>query len=60
MRHRPCPAGLHHRNPSPRRFATSRTALDLDDELVAAAMRLYGTRTKAAAVRAAMEDAVKR
>ncbi|RKN06287.1 type II toxin-antitoxin system VapB family antitoxin [Streptomyces radicis] len=38
----------------------SRTIIDLDDEIVAEAMRLYGTRTKAAAVRAAMEDAVKR
>jgi Arc/MetJ family transcription regulator len=38
----------------------SRTVIDLDDEIVAAAMRLYGTKTKAAAVRAAMEEAVKR
>ncbi|GAA3374360.1 hypothetical protein GCM10020367_37960 [Streptomyces sannanensis] len=38
----------------------SRTVIDLDDEIVAQAMRLYGVTTKAAAVRAAMEDAVKR
>ncbi len=38
----------------------SRTVIDLDDEVVEEAMRLYGVRTKAAAVRAAMEDAVKR
>lgn len=38
----------------------SRTVIDLDDEVVEQAMRLYGTKTKAAAVRAAMEDAVKR
>ncbi|GAA4973270.1 hypothetical protein GCM10023205_44660 [Yinghuangia aomiensis] len=38
----------------------SRTVIDLDDEIVAAAMRLYGTKTKAAAVRAAMEEAVKK
>ncbi|MFC1417659.1 type II toxin-antitoxin system VapB family antitoxin [Streptacidiphilus cavernicola] len=38
----------------------SRTVIDLDDEMVEEAMRLYNVRTKAAAVRAAMEDAVKR
>ncbi|NUU20294.1 MAG: type II toxin-antitoxin system VapB family antitoxin [Streptomycetaceae bacterium] len=38
----------------------TRTVIDLDDEIVAAAMRLYGTKTKAAAVRAAMEEAVKK
>ncbi|ONK11103.1 type II toxin-antitoxin system VapB family antitoxin [Streptomyces sp. MP131-18] len=38
----------------------SRTVIDLDDEIVEEAMRLYGARTKAAAVRAAMEDAVQR
>ncbi|MDT0341990.1 type II toxin-antitoxin system VapB family antitoxin [Streptomyces litchfieldiae] len=38
----------------------SRTVIDLDDEIVEEAMRLYGAKTKAAAVRAAMEDAVKR
>jgi Arc/MetJ family transcription regulator len=38
----------------------TRIAIDLDDELIEQAMRIYGTRTKAAAVRAAMEDAVKR
>ncbi|MER6994677.1 type II toxin-antitoxin system VapB family antitoxin [Streptomyces sp. NPDC000410] len=38
----------------------SRTVIDLDDEIVAEAMHLYGTTTKAAAVRAAVEYAVKR
>ncbi|MFE4174672.1 type II toxin-antitoxin system VapB family antitoxin [Streptomyces sp. NPDC056909] len=38
----------------------SRTVIDLDDEIVEEAMRLYGAKTKAAAVRAAMEDAVRR
>ncbi|MFE9886435.1 type II toxin-antitoxin system VapB family antitoxin [Streptomyces scopuliridis] len=38
----------------------SRTVIDLDDEIVEEAMRLYDAKTKAAAVRAAMEDAVKR
>ncbi|SEQ52050.1 type II toxin-antitoxin system VapB family antitoxin [Streptomyces radiopugnans] len=38
----------------------SRTVIDLDDGTVAEAIRLYGITTKAAAVRAAMEDAVKR
>lgn len=38
----------------------SRTVTDLDDEVVAAAMCLYGTKTKAAAVRAALEEAVKK
>jgi Arc/MetJ family transcription regulator len=38
----------------------SRTVIDLDDDVVEAAMRLYGTKTKAAAVRAAMEEAVKK
>ncbi len=38
----------------------SRTVIDLDDEMVEEAMRLYGVKTKAAAVRAAMEEAVKR
>ncbi|HEY3504985.1 MAG TPA: type II toxin-antitoxin system VapB family antitoxin [Actinocatenispora sp.] len=37
----------------------TRTVIDLDDAVVADAMRLYGTRTKAEAVRAAMTDAVK-
>ncbi|WP_243741033.1 type II toxin-antitoxin system VapB family antitoxin [Streptomyces sp. 8K308] len=34
----------------------SRTVIDLDDEIVEEAMRLYGVATKAAAVRAAMEE----
>jgi Arc/MetJ family transcription regulator len=34
--------------------------IDLDDEMVAQAKEIYGTKTKAAAVRAAVEDAVKR
>ncbi|OMI33363.1 type II toxin-antitoxin system VapB family antitoxin [Streptomyces sparsogenes] len=38
----------------------SRTVIDLDDEMVSEAMRIYGTKTKAKAVRMAMEDAVKR
>ncbi|MCP3819864.1 type II toxin-antitoxin system VapB family antitoxin [Streptomyces sp. A3M-1-3] len=38
----------------------TRTVIDLDDKVVEEAMRLYGVTTKAAAVRAAMEDAVKR
>jgi Arc/MetJ family transcription regulator len=38
----------------------SRTVIDLDDDMVEEAMRLYSVKTKAAAVRAAMEDAVKR
>ncbi|MFJ6695771.1 type II toxin-antitoxin system VapB family antitoxin [Streptomyces sp. NPDC091272] len=38
----------------------SRTMIDLDDEMVAQAKEIYGTKTKAAAVRAAVEDAVKR
>lgn len=37
----------------------SRTVVDLDDEMVTEAMRIYGTKTKAKAVRMAMEDAVK-
>ncbi|WP_128378669.1 type II toxin-antitoxin system VapB family antitoxin [Streptomyces cavernae] len=38
----------------------SRTVIDLDDRMVAEAMRIYGTTIKAKAVRMAMEDAVKR
>ncbi|WP_405777195.1 type II toxin-antitoxin system VapB family antitoxin [Streptomyces sp. NBC_01538] len=34
--------------------------MDLDDHMVAEAMRILGTKTKAKAVRLAMEDAVKR
>jgi Arc/MetJ family transcription regulator len=34
--------------------------IDLDDEMVERAKEIYGTKTKAAAVRAAVEDAVKR
>lgn len=38
----------------------ARTVIDLDDHMVAEAMRIFGTKTKAKAVRLAMEDAVKR
>ncbi len=38
----------------------SRTVIDLDDDIVEEAMRLYDARTKAGAVRAALEDAVRR
>jgi Arc/MetJ family transcription regulator len=41
-------------------LAMSRIMIDLDDRIVAEAMRIYGTTTKAKAVRIAMEDAVKR
>lgn len=34
----------------------ARTVIDLDDEIVEQAMRVYGVKTKAAAVRAAMEE----
>jgi Arc/MetJ family transcription regulator len=37
-----------------------RIMVDLDEDMVAEAMRIYGAKTKAAAVRAAMEDSVKR
>ncbi|MFF0725816.1 type II toxin-antitoxin system VapB family antitoxin [Streptomyces sp. NPDC004134] len=37
----------------------ARTVIDLDDDIVEQAMHLYGARTKAAAVRAAMEEGVK-
>ncbi|ARQ72457.1 hypothetical protein CAG99_18160 [Streptomyces marincola] len=37
-----------------------RVVIDLDDEIIEEAMRLYGVPTEAAAVRAAVEDAVKR
>ncbi|WP_432103854.1 type II toxin-antitoxin system VapB family antitoxin [Streptomyces sp. bgisy091] len=36
-----------------------RTVIDLDEEIVDQAMRLYGVKTKAAAVRAAMEEGVR-
>ncbi|MET9603393.1 type II toxin-antitoxin system VapB family antitoxin [Streptomyces sp. NPDC006459] len=38
----------------------TRTVIDLDETVVAEAMRIFGTKTKAQAVRLAMEDAVKR
>ncbi|MFE1441373.1 type II toxin-antitoxin system VapB family antitoxin [Streptomyces sp. NPDC058739] len=38
----------------------ARTVIDLDEIMVAEAMRIFGTKTKAQAVRLAMEDAVKR
>ncbi|MFJ5225435.1 type II toxin-antitoxin system VapB family antitoxin [Streptomyces sp. NPDC088400] len=34
--------------------------IDLDETMVAEAMRIFGTKTKAQAVRLAMEDAVER
>lgn len=38
----------------------ARTVIDLDEDMVTEAMRIFGTKTKAKAVRLAMEDAVKR
>ncbi|MFD5424619.1 type II toxin-antitoxin system VapB family antitoxin [Streptomyces sp. NPDC127084] len=38
----------------------ARTVIDLDENMVAEAMRIFGTKTKAKAVRLAMEDSVKR
>ncbi|MBW5482627.1 type II toxin-antitoxin system VapB family antitoxin [Streptomyces bambusae] len=38
----------------------TRMMVDLDDELIAQAKVIYGKKTKAGAVRAALEDAVKR
>ncbi|MGC4949009.1 type II toxin-antitoxin system VapB family antitoxin [Streptomyces sp. DT224] len=38
----------------------ARTVIDLDEAMVVEAMRIFGTKTKAQAVRLAMEDAVKR
>ncbi|MBL3670983.1 type II toxin-antitoxin system VapB family antitoxin [Streptomyces sp. M2CJ-2] len=38
----------------------ARTAIELDEAMVAEAMRIFGTKTKAQAVRLAMEYAVKR
>lgn len=37
----------------------ARTVIDLDEEIVEQAMRVYGVKTKAAAVRAAMEEGVR-
>ncbi|MFR9723344.1 type II toxin-antitoxin system VapB family antitoxin [Streptomyces sp. MS19] len=37
-----------------------RIVIDLDDWIIDEAMRLYGTRSRTAAVRAAVEDAVRR
>lgn len=37
----------------------ARTVIDLDEEIVEQAMRMYGVKTKAAAVRAAMEEGVR-
>ncbi len=37
----------------------ARTVIDLDEEIVEQAMRVYGVKTKAAVVRAAMEEGVK-
>lgn len=41
-------------------ICVARTVIDLDEDMVAEAMRIFGTKTKAKAVRLAMEDAVKR
>jgi Arc/MetJ family transcription regulator len=38
----------------------ARTVINLDEDMVTEAMRIFGTKTKAKAVRLAMEDAVKR
>lgn len=38
----------------------SRTVIDLDDDLLAKAAELFGTRTKVATVNAALSDAVNR
>ncbi|WP_405086713.1 type II toxin-antitoxin system VapB family antitoxin [Microbispora sp. NBC_01389] len=38
----------------------TRIAIELDDDMVVAAMRIYGTSTQGEAVRTAMEEAVKR
>jgi Arc/MetJ family transcription regulator len=41
-------------------YEMARTVIDLDEDMVAEAMRIFGARTKAKAVRLAMEDAVRR
>ncbi|MDX3453188.1 type II toxin-antitoxin system VapB family antitoxin [Streptomyces sp. ME02-8801-2C] len=38
----------------------TRTVIDVDDEMLAEAAKIFGTATKAATVNAALEDAVKR
>lgn len=38
----------------------ARTVIDLDEKTVAEVMEIFGTRVKAQAVRAALEDVVKR
>jgi Arc/MetJ family transcription regulator len=38
----------------------ARTVVDLDDEMLAEAAKIFGTTTKVATVNAALEDAVKR
>lgn len=38
----------------------TRTLVDLDDDLLTEAMRIYGAETKVGAIRAALEDSVKR
>ncbi|MDQ0986725.1 Arc/MetJ family transcription regulator [Streptomyces sp. V2I9] len=37
----------------------ARTVIDLDEEIVEQAVRVYGVKTKAAAVRAAMEEGMR-
>ena len=38
----------------------TRTVIDMDDEKLAAAAEIFGTKTKVATVNAALEDAIKR
>ena len=38
----------------------ARTVIDVDDEMLAEAAEIFGTRTKVATVNAALEDAIKR
>jgi Arc/MetJ family transcription regulator len=38
----------------------SRTVIDIDDEMLAEAAKIFGTTTKVSTVNAALEDAIKR
>jgi Arc/MetJ family transcription regulator len=38
----------------------ARTVIDVDDQMLAQAAEIFGTKTKAATVNAALEDAIKR
>ncbi|MCL2595493.1 MAG: type II toxin-antitoxin system VapB family antitoxin [Promicromonosporaceae bacterium] len=38
----------------------ARTVIDLNDEMLASAAEIFGTKTKVATVNAALEDAIKR